>query len=124
MSWVQSLVLLSAAVLLANAPASSAELIMVRRDGCPWCQAWDREIGPIYGKTAIGTRAPLRTMDINHVNPRFSLKSPVIYTPTFLLIEENREVARIEGYAGDQFFWAQVEGLLRQLPPTTPAATR
>ena len=45
-----ALVALCAAVMLASA-AQPAELVMFRRDGCPWCAKWDREIGPIYPKT-------------------------------------------------------------------------
>ncbi len=29
----------------------------------------------------------------------------VVYTPTFILIENGTEVARIEGYPGEDFFW-------------------
>ncbi len=36
--------------------AFAAELFMYRREGCSWCLAWDREIGPIYGKTPVGQR--------------------------------------------------------------------
>ena len=34
------------------ATANAAELVMFRRDGCSWCAKWDREIAPIYPKTA------------------------------------------------------------------------
>ncbi len=114
---VRSLILLAAAVLLSNSFASAAELVMFRRDGCPWCRTWAYEIGPIYGKTDIGRRAPLRMVDIHRDRPEISLKSPIIYTPTFVLVEKGREVGRIEGYTGDHFFWGLLEGLLQQLPP-------
>ena len=81
------------------------------------CAAWTREIGPIYPKTDVGPRAPLRMVDIKRDRPNISLKTPVIYTPTFVLAEQGREVGRIEGYAGDQFFWGQLENLMQQLPP-------
>ena len=56
----------SIALLLALASAAQAtELVMFRRDGCPWCAMWDREIGPIYSKTEIGRRAPLRMLDLD-----------------------------------------------------------
>jgi hypothetical protein len=40
--------------------ARAAELIMFEQAGCAWCETFDREIAPIYPKTAEGRRAPLR----------------------------------------------------------------
>lgn len=113
MRFMRRLMVLAAAAALSISSAPAAELIMVRQAGCPWCAVWDREIGPIYGKTEVGKRAPLRMADL-HDRLLITLKSPVIYTPTFLLVEKNREVGRIEGYSGDHFFWALLERLLDQ----------
>ena len=102
---------LAVLILLANV-ADAAELVMFRRDGCPWCAKWDREIGPIYPKTDIGQRAPVRFVDIaqaRHFDGE--LKSPVRFTPTFVLMDNGREVGRIEGYPGQDFFWARLENL-------------
>jgi hypothetical protein len=105
--------------LLASATCGSlshaAELQMYRRVGCPYCQAWDREVGPIYGKTDIGRRIPLRMIDLDRERSAVALKSRVIYTPTFVLVENDREVGRIEGYPGDAFFWGLLEQLVRRL---------
>jgi hypothetical protein len=79
----------------------AAELQMYRRDGCPWCRAWDREVGPIYGKTDLGRRIPLRMVDLDRERPAAALKSPIIYTPTFVLVEGGREIGRIQGYPGE-----------------------
>ena len=40
------------------------------------------------------------------------LKSPVRYTPTFVVVEDGKEKARIEGYPGEFFFWGVLEKLL------------
>ena len=42
------------------ASAAAAELVMFRTAGCPYCAAWDKAIGPVYPKTDIGKRLPLR----------------------------------------------------------------
>jgi thioredoxin-related protein len=110
------LLLLIVAWGLPSTVASAAELYMFRRAGCPWCAAWDREIGPAYDETEIGRRTPLRMVDIYGEQPPIALKGRIIYTPTFVLVEKGREVGRIEGYPGDEFFWALLEGLLQQLP--------
>ena len=97
-------------------PANAAELIMFYRDGCPYCAAWDREIGPIYGKTEVARRAPLRRINLDGEAANIVLRGRVIYTPTFVLVDADREVARIEGYPGHDFFWTLLERMLEQLP--------
>jgi len=79
---------------------------MFRRAGCPWCAAWDREIAPIYGKTDAGRRAPVSLADLAQVDEmKLALRRPVRFTPTFVLLELDREIGRIEGYPGENFFW-------------------
>ena len=112
------------AVLAAPSTASAAELMMFRRDGCPYCAAWDRDIGPVYGKTEVGRRAPLRMVDIRRDRPEVVLKRRVIYTPTFVLVEAGREVGRLEGYTGDHFFWSLLDKLIKQLPAMAPQDQR
>ena len=56
--------------LLAIGRADAAELVMFEQRGCPWCAAFDREIGPVYAKTPEGARAPLRRVDIDKPLPR------------------------------------------------------
>jgi hypothetical protein len=106
------------AILMVLAGAvSAAELVMYRRDGCPWCARWDREIGPIYPTTELGRRAPLRMVNLDGDRDHsVDLRSPVIYTPTFVLVEDGREVARLEGYPGEDFFWGLIEQMVARLP--------
>jgi thioredoxin-related protein len=106
--------LLLAITMLAS-PARAAELVMYRSAGCPYCAAWDRAIGPIYDKTDVGRRAPLRHVEVGSRNqPAIALKSPVRFTPTFVLVDQGRELGRIEGYPGEDFFWGLLERLMLQ----------
>ncbi|MGL4324618.1 MAG: thioredoxin family protein [Beijerinckiaceae bacterium] len=100
--------------------ANAAELIMFRRPGCPWCVAWDRQIGPIWPKTEVGQRFPIRMVDITDKNVKsgLNLKIPVVFTPTFVLVHENKEVGRFEGYPGEEFFWGLIERLVKTVPPS------
>ena len=93
-------------------PGSAAELVMFEAEGCEWCETWNREIGPIYPKTEEGRLAPLRRVDLHARRPD-DLKDikGIVYTPTFVLVEGCRELGRIVGYPGEDFFW----GLLAQL---------
>lgn len=93
-------------------PLRAAELVMVERAGCHWCQRWNAEIGPIYPKTDEAVRAPLRRADINDLPRDVSFASRPVFTPTFVLVEDGRELGRIEGYAGDEFFWFVLSRLL------------
>lgn len=100
--------------LLAMVPiAASAQTVlwMAEETGCVWCARWNKEIGPIYPKTAEGKTAPLMRYDLHAVTPPIALTRTVHYTPTFLLVQDGVEVGRIEGYPGEDFFWGLL-GLL------------
>lgn len=97
----------------APARAAQALLLYVREASCPYCRLWDKQIGPIYPRSAEARRAPLREIDRRDpVLGRVGLASPIIYTPTFVLLIDSRERGRIEGFAGEDFFWGQLERLL------------
>jgi hypothetical protein len=100
--------------------ADAAELVMYRRDGCPYCARWDREIGPIYSKTEISRRAPIRMVNLSRDRDLPIKHGPIIFTPTFLLVENGQEVGRMEGYTGDEFFWVRLANLLAMLPQQAP----
>ncbi|SMO57602.1 hypothetical protein [Ruegeria faecimaris] len=89
-------------------------LLMAEEDGCMWCARWDSEISEIYPKTPEGNAAPLRRVDIHAAMPDdIALERPLYYTPTFVLLDNGREVGRIEGYPGEDFFWGVLGVLLR-----------
>ena len=93
-------------------PAAAAELLMFEQDFCPWCEAWDAEIAETYPRTAEGKRLPLRRLDIAEPVPDgVALEQPVRFTPTFVVVVDGAEVARITGYTGEYQFW----GLLGQI---------
>ena len=119
-SLLRGAVLGLALVLAASAapPAWAAELLMFELKGCPWCVVWRREIGPIYPLSAEGLRAPLRIVDIKAPVPDgLVLDKPVTSSPTFVLVEDGREVGRITGYPGADFFWGELDELLAKLDP-------
>lgn len=87
------------------------ELVLVTSDHCPFCKAWERDVGKIYGSTPYARQARLRRVDIAEVDSALpELSADVFGTPTFLILENNMEVGRIEGYqSSDLFFWALSE---------------
>ncbi|MBL8663607.1 MAG: thioredoxin family protein [Candidatus Odyssella sp.] len=108
--------LIAAVLLAAGLPAAAAELVMFEAAGCPYCARWNREIAPIYPKTAEGRRAPLRRVDIAAARPADLVAIVnVVYTPTFVLVEDGQEIGRIVGYSGDEFFWSHLADLFARL---------
>ncbi len=96
---------------------ADVQLMMVEQDGCPWCERWKAEIGPIYPKTAEGRIAPLVKVMIHApLEKGITLNSPPVYTPTFILLNDGQEVGRIEGYQSDEFFWWFMETMIKKLP--------
>lgn len=93
-------------VLTASAVQAETKLLMIEEHGCYWCGRWNKEIGPIYPKTAEGRTAPLTRVDISESPPPgVTLDKGAFYTPTFVLLVDGKEAGRIEGYPGDEFFW-------------------
>jgi len=113
---IGALALLAGFVLPAG--ARSAELIMIEEPGCPWCRAWDEQIGIAYPKTEEGRRAPLRRVDLSEPWPE-DLKDVrrERVTPTFILVDAGKEVARLRGYPGENFFWPLLGEMLDKLEP-------
>ena len=110
--------LLIAASLLPTA-AQAAELLMFWRGGCVWCQRWDRDVGAIYDKTPEAKLLPLRRIDVERQTASgVALASPVRYTPTFVVVDNGREVGRITGYSGDDSFWGLLGALAAKLDPS------
>ena len=90
-------------------------LYMAEEEGCYWCGRWNKEIGGIYPNTQEGKSAPLRRYDLHSEQPEgVELKMGVNFTPTFLLVSKGKEVGRIEGYPGEDFFWGLLGMLFEQ----------
>jgi protein-disulfide isomerase len=114
-----------ALLLMALVPAGaawSAELVMFDDPACVYCKRWLAEVGPGYPHSEEGQRAPLRRVYIrDQAQAGIQLEKPVNATPTFVLVDERaREVGRITGYPGADYFYPLLDDMLRKLPP--PAA--
>jgi len=108
-------------VALASFPRTvpAAELIMFMSPICEWCERWEREVGIVYDKTPEARTAPVRRIDVDDPMPQeFKKIRPVIYTPTFVMMEDGREVGRVLGYPGEAHFWSLLEDLITNLNKT------
>ncbi|MEZ5878231.1 MAG: thioredoxin family protein [Tepidamorphaceae bacterium] len=88
-------------------------LVMAEEEGCIWCAAWNRDISPEYAITAEGRAAPLVRINIHKALPEgLKLESRLRFTPTFVLVRDGQEISRLEGYAGEDFFWGLLQRML------------
>ena len=96
--------------------AEAADLVMYERDGCSWCVRWHKEIGAGYAHSEEGKRAGLHIVNVDRgPKPDLALKSPITHTPTFVLVDNGREIGRIIGYPGAEFFYGLLTELLKKL---------
>jgi len=94
----------------------AAELLMVESDDCPYCKRFHAEIGVAYPKTTEGKLAPLRLLDINDEMPEeYGSVELAFVTPTFILVDNGKEVDRLLGYPGDNYFWFLLGEMLDKL---------
>jgi hypothetical protein len=117
-------------VLWAFAPVTALaepRLVMVEQPGCVYCERWDEEIAEAYPKTREGQHAPLLRADLRDGPPEgITYDRKVNFTPTFILVEDGTEQARIEGYPGADFFWGLLSMMLAEhagFEPDVSAAT-
>ena len=92
-------------VIVHNAVAD-ARLIMVTSEHCPYCQAWERDVGAVFNKSPYAAKLPLTRVEIGNKMPnKITLKKPIIGTPTFLIICDGQEIDRQRGYVDEEIFY-------------------
>ncbi|GLK54752.1 thioredoxin-related protein [Methylopila capsulata] len=105
---------------VASLAARAAELVMFDQPGCVWCQRFETEIAPGYENAEEGKLAPLRRIDIRAQDKAgFALANGVRITPTFVLVTDGREIGRLTGYPGKDFFWTALADLTGRLPKSS-----
>ena len=103
------LIALGIALTLSTLPCIATagnRLVMVTSDYCPFCQAWERDVGVVYDKSPYAPSLPLTRVEMGSAMPEgVSLRAPVVGTPTFLIIQDGREIDRQRGYDDAEMFW-------------------
>ena len=114
--WLDLWIVLLLVVTVQARSTQAAELVMFEAPLCEWCAAWDDDVGVVYAKTPEARTAPLRRVQLHAEWPE-DLRNipPVIYTPTFVLIDQGKEIGRIAGYPGEDHFWGLLGVLLQRL---------
>lgn len=94
----------------------ATQLVMMEEAGCSWCERWNEDIGVSYHLTTEGKQAPLRRVDVHDQVPAdLAFLKSAYFTPTFVLVSGAKEIGRIQGYPGEDFFWPMLGDLLAKL---------
>jgi hypothetical protein len=93
------------------APRTGLRLIMVEAPHCQFCMRWHAEVGSSYQDRPEGRAAPL--VRLMRDAPELAGFKPAVYTPTFILAREGREIGRIPGYPGEAYFWSELSELFK-----------
>ena len=94
-------------------PDSRLELLVVEVDNCIYCRIFRRDVAPTYQGSGRNRSVPMRFVDLNAPDvDRLSLAAPIDSVPTVLVVENGREVGRIAGYVGPEFFFHSLDRIL------------
>ena len=97
---------------------------MFEEVGCVWCARWEKDVGASYDLAREARLAPLTKLDVNDRLPdEITLARAAHFTPTFVLLDEGREVSRIEGYPGEDFFWGLLQMMIQDAMIANPSNT-
>ena len=100
--------------------ARATALILIEDRGCSYCARFDAEVRPGYEKSAEGRFAPLVRRLRTAADVAFI--KDIVYSPTFILLVEGREIGRVIGYQGADLFWMEIAGLMRKAGFPPPAS--
>ena len=100
---------------LAKAADSRGQLVMITSSHCPWCEAFEDDVGKGYDRTEEALVYPLRRHDFYQKMPDdWAHLTPATMTPTFIVIRDGVEIGRIVGYPGAELFWWRISEFTAQ----------
>lgn len=99
----------------AKAADSRGQLVMITSSHCPWCEAFEDDVGKGYDRTEEALIYPLRRHDFYQKIPDdLAHLTPATMTPTFIVMRDGVEVGRIVGYPGAELFWWRISEFTAQ----------
>ena len=100
---------------LVKAADSRGQLVMITSSHCPWCEAFEDDVGKGYDLTEEALVYPLRRHDFYKAMPDdLAHLTPATMTPTFIVMHNGVEVGRIIGYPGAELFWWRISEFTAQ----------
>ena len=100
-----------------DTPMSRIEIVVLEAEGCVYCDVFRVDVKPAYEASPAAREAPLRFVDLNdEAADKLDLTGgPVDVVPTFVVMKDHKEVARIPGYVGRENFFRVLNSLLPTL---------
>ena len=95
-----------------DALRNGVHLLMIEDPGCPYCARWHREVGEAYAASSEGKFAPLVRRHRNAADI-INFRN-IVFSPTFIIVQDGVEIDRIVGYPGPDFFWGLLGRILER----------
>lgn len=105
---------IAATLTLSFVSVQAAELLMFEHKGCVVCKKFKAEMLPKYLKSKFAKDMPIRSIIGDDPDPYKGLELkgfPFIYSPTFVLVQDGKELVRIQGFTGEKLFWQQMQNI-------------
>lgn len=99
-----AMTLLAALTISGPTSVAAAELVVYDAKDCVISKRFHREVAGDYGVSKGSRVFPMRQVDINEGDAGIVLEQAVTLTPTFVFVDEGREIARVTGYPGRELF--------------------
>ena len=100
-------------------PVYAFELLMFSDPDCIYCKKFLAEVEPDYHSTIYAEKLPLRILDTSGEAPVWFKRAydeeridGITETPTFIVWDGERELARLKGYTGKSNFLADIHNFL------------
>ena len=117
---MKKLILALIFTLFISAPAYAYELLMFQLPSCSFCKKFLEEVAPDWNDTPYGKKLPLRVIDISGPPADWFMKAfnenkidGIQGTPTFVIWDGDREIARTMGYTGKAKFYELIDKFIR-----------
>ena len=90
--------------------APRTEVIVFEIGGCTHCTAFRDNLGARYLASTTNRAAPMRFVDVGRLDPHaFQLRADINTVPTIVVMQDGREVDRVEGYPLPELLFGMVK---------------
>lgn len=93
--------------------SAPVELLVFEHPDCQYCRVFRQDVLPRYQEGTVTSKTPVRFIDIQRTETTgLNLRSGIHVVPTFVLMENGREVDRIVGYWAPENFFRMLSDIL------------
>jgi hypothetical protein len=118
-----SLAVALAALVLPETARAEMRLYMFETADCAACALFHAEALEAYWSSEASRQLPLTIVDLNALGTAGQpLRAPISVVPTFVVMREGTEIARLAGFPGKAAFEAAITSMLDDDPPTASIA--